>query len=121
MREYIVNLTDNLIRKNNYAMSFDLMAGRLSGTIEKNEKVFILFVTVDLLTKDIRTMNPETLGRIMGELVSLPVSNAELFDGLSDDHSGTSLLMQLTAKCLAFTIYHRLDATISGVVPFVRH
>ena len=104
MREYLQNLTTNLMGKNHYH--------ELYRKIGQDQKKFIAHVKNDLLCGDVRAMSDETLGKIMGSLDywrEVGVRKEELFSNLEiEDHHG-SLLHELVALCLAHTINKRLS------------
>ena len=96
MREYIVNLTNNLIGKH----GFDDLARRLC-------KVDLLrHIKYCLEADDVAMMNPETMGRIMSslEIGDLMTSKQELFSFLRFNGNGADLFRELVATCLAHAI-----------------
>ena len=107
MREYIQNLTDNLIAKNHY----DVVDLKLRG--EKNYPASLVdHVKLDLAAGDVRKMNPETLGKIMCSLETGDVmANKQelLVDNLGFGGDCEDLLRELVSLCLAFAIRDRLD------------
>lgn len=96
--EYITNLTTNLITKNRYD------AHPLSAD-------FVTHVKDDLEFLDVKSMTPETLGRIMGsfEIGDVMASKKELFEGVTFGGDCEQLLRELVALCLALAIRDRLD------------
>lgn len=111
MRPYIVNLTNNLISKNRY----DEIFFRLGYGDE-----FVAHVQLDLEAGDIRTMNPETLGKIMAsfEIGDVMAGKAELLKDVGFSGDCEELLRGLVARCLAFIVRDRLDDRgRMGVVP----
>ena len=57
MSKYIENLTDNIINKNNYWITF--------GRLQKQRGTFIDLVGDELERNEVRNMTGETLGKIM--------------------------------------------------------
>lgn len=112
MREYIVNLTNNLIGKNNYDEIW-AHRSRLGGY-----EGFLKHVKVDLENcDDVRNMNPETLGKIMcsfeiGDVMSSHPGREVLFTGDCEQ-----LLRDLVATCLAYVIRDRLDPDRPTLLP----
>jgi AraC-like DNA-binding protein len=107
MREYIQNLTDNLIARNHY----DKVDLKMRG--EQNyPNNLVDHIKWDLATGDVRKMNPETLGRIMCSLETGDVMASKkelLVDNLGFAGDCEDLLRELVALCLAFVIRDRLD------------
>ena len=100
MREYIVNLTNNLIGKNRY----DEIYRRLG-----NKDEFLKHVRLDLEADDVRTMSPEKLGQIMcafeiGDVLSAHPGKEVTFSGDCEE-----LLREIVSICLAYAIRSRLD------------
>ncbi len=102
MRQYIVNLTSNLIGKNNY----DALAQNI-GLTDK----FIEHVKNDLDAKDVRKMSPETLGRVMCslEVGDVMASKEQLCRGVHFAGDCEEMLRELLSLCLAYAIRDRLD------------
>lgn len=102
MRQYIVNLTNNLIGKRNYDELWD--------KCQNNEK-FIAHCQMDLYCGDVLTMNPETLGKIMAsfEIGDVMASQKELLHELHFSGDCEDVLRELTARCLAYAIMQRLE------------
>lgn len=117
MREYIKNLTDNLINKNHY----DQVDLKMRGQQGYPGNLFD-HVKVDLEAGDVRKMNPETLGRIMAnlEVGDVMASKKELIDGLHFSGDCEDLLHELVSLCLAFVIRDRLDHSGFNTVPSYR-
>lgn len=113
MREYIVNLTNNLIRKNRYDELFTKM---------NNPGEFLAHVTFELESQDIHAMNPEKLGTIMCSLETGDViaRKHELLGSLNFSGDCEETLRQFVALCLAYVIRERLDPhpTSPTVVPY---
>ncbi len=105
MREYIKNLTDNLISKNRY----DEVDLRLRA--ESSLTSLVEYVKVDLEAGDVKNMNPETLGRIMAnfEIGDVMASKADIVEWIHFNGDCEDLLRELVALCLAFVIKDRLD------------
>lgn len=101
MREYIVNLTNNLIGGNRLD---DLL--RVLG----DRKRFVERVSSALEVDELAKMNDETIGRIMGSLETgdVPASKAELLSGLHFTGDCGFLLRELASRSLAYAIYGRL-------------
>jgi len=118
MREYIQNLTNNLIAKNHY----DQVDLRLRG--EQNyPNNLVDHIKWDLAAGDVRKMNPETLGKIMAnfEIGDVMASKKELLvDNLGFAGDCEDLLRELVALCLAFVIRDRLDHSDMNHVPSYR-
>lgn len=102
MRPYIQNLTDTLIGKNR----FDLMFERV-----KEREGFIDRVQNTLEIRDVRKMNPETLGRILCslEVGDVMVGRTELFGRMHFCGDCEDMLRELVSLCLAYVICDRLD------------
>lgn len=99
MTQYIVNLTNNLIRKNRYNHTHPFREN------------FIKDVAKDLLITDIMDMSPETLGKILcsiqtGEVLS---TKEELFGYVHFNGNCEDTLRELVACCLAHVIQERLN------------
>lgn len=101
MREYIVNLTNNLIGNNHLDDLLKILGMR---------NRFIERVAIALEVDELAKMNGETIGRIMDSLEAgdIPASKAELLLGLHFTGDGGILLRELAARCLAYAIYGRL-------------
>ena len=102
MRQYIVNLTGNLIGKNNY----DALAQKI-GLTDK----FIEHVKSDLEAKDVRKMSPETLGRVMCslEVGDVMATKEQLCRSVHFAGDCEEMLRELLSLCLAYAIRDRLD------------
>lgn len=113
MREYIVNLTNNLIRKNRYDELFTKM---------NNPSEFLAHVTFELESQDVHAMNPEKLGTIICSLETGDVmaSKQELLGPLNFSGDCMETLRQFVALCLAYVIRERLDPHPASptVVPY---
>ena len=103
MRQYIVNLTNNLISKNRY----DEIFYKLGNSSDK----FIAHVKCDLEIGDVRDMNPETLGKIMCsfELGDVMATKKELYDNITFSGFCEDMLRELVSVCLAYAIKERVD------------
>ncbi len=117
MREYIKNLTDNLIGKNRYDEVDLKMRGQ-----QGYPGNLVDHVKVDLEAGDIQDMNPETLGKIMAnlEIGDVMASRKELFDNLHFSGNCEDLLRELVALCLAFVVRDRLDPS-QRLIPTYRN
>jgi hypothetical protein len=102
MRQYIENLTTNLINKNR----FDLVFKKI-----KDQNRFINFVSMDLQACDISQMNPETLGKIMCsfEIGDVMASKQEIFNGVDFSGDCEEMLREIVSTCLAYKISDRLN------------
>jgi hypothetical protein len=113
MKEYIVNLTNNLIRKNRYDELFTKM---------NNPGEFLAHVTFELESQDVRVMNPEKLGIIMCSLETgdIMAGKKELLGSLNFSGDCEETLRQFVALCLAYVIKERLDPHPASptVVPY---
>lgn len=109
MREYIVNLTDDLISKNRY----DALDLGLRGDRNPHLADLVYHVKLDLESGDFRKMNPETLGRIMAnfEIGDVLVGKKELLEQLHFSGDCEEFLRELVAPCLAYVIRDRLDCS----------
>ncbi|MDO8633074.1 MAG: hypothetical protein Q7K38_00790 [Candidatus Wildermuthbacteria bacterium] len=110
MRQYIVNLTDNLIGKNRY----DEIVRRIGIGNE-----FVRHVKIDLECGDVRNMSPETLGKIMCsfEVGDVVASQLELFEGVHFSGDCEEMLRELVSLCLAYVIRDRLDTSdVPGIL-----
>ena len=103
MREYIVNLTNNLIRKNRYDELFTRM---------NNPSEFLTHVTFELESQDVHAMNPEKLGAIICslEIGDVMAGKQELLGSLNFSGDCEETLRQFVALCLAYVIRERLDS-----------
>lgn len=101
MREYIVNLTNNLIGEN---CLDDLLR------VVHSRKRFIERVSIALEVNEFAKMNDETIGRIMGSLETcdVPASKKELLFDLRFTGDCGDLLRELASRCLTHAIYGRL-------------
>jgi hypothetical protein len=100
MRQYIVNLTNNLIGKNRYDEIFRRM---------DNKEEFLTHVKFDLDSGDVRDMSSDTLGKIMfsfeiGDVLSGHPGKEVTFSGDCED-----LLREIVSICLAYVIRSRLN------------
>jgi hypothetical protein len=103
MREYIANLTDNLIGKHNYYVAYQRIHDR------EGRKSFIDHVKLDISDNDVLSMNPETLGKIMCAFESEEVNE---IDRRQFDFEGDcgKFLRESVSLCLAHAIYCRLES-----------
>lgn len=115
MRKYIVNLTNNLIRKNRYDELFTKMNKNKPGE-------FLGHVTFELESQDVRIMSPEKLGTIMCslEIGDVMAGKKELLESLNFNGDCEETLRQFVALCLAYVIRERLDPHPASptVVPY---
>lgn len=104
MRQYIINLTNNLIGKNHYDSVFHRIASN-------NE--FVQHVRTDLFCGDVQDMSPETLGKIMCsfEIGDVMASKNDLFSNITFVGDCEDMLRELVSLCLAYVIRDRLDNT----------
>ena len=104
MREYIVNLTNNLIGKHGFDLVYESMKGR--GDILGVKEEFVRLVNITIGSNDVRSMSPETLGKIVCSLEGseLPGYNPGLFMG-----DPAEFLRGITSSFLAWSIRYRLD------------
>lgn len=111
MRQYIVNLTNNLIGKNRYDEVFH--------KLRNSSDEFIEYVKCDLETGDIRDMNPETLGKIMCsfELGDVMATKKELFQRVTFDGFCEDMFRELVSLCLAYAIKERFDNFRQANIP----
>jgi hypothetical protein len=102
MKQYIVNLTNNLIGKNVY----DAIFYRIN-----NLEKFVEHVKTDLEAGDVRAMSPTKLGEIMCsfETGDVMASKKELFNGVHFSGDCEELLRELVSLCLAYAIRDRLS------------
>ena len=109
MREYIQNLTNDLITKNRY----DELDLKLRGGKNLSNISFVDYVKLDLYSDDVQEMNPETLGKIMAEfdIGDVMAGQKELVDGLHFAGDCEDLLRELVDLCLAYVIRDRLDCS----------
>lgn len=113
MREYIVNLTNNLIGKFRYHEMFHRMSSK---------EEFISHVQHDLAITDVADMSAETLGRILCNLKSGDVwaGKKDLIDRLHFNGDYEDLLRELVAICLAYVIKERVDPqSVVNVPPYI--
>ena len=115
MREYIVNLTNNLIGKHGFDLMFDSMKSRAQ-TPEYKEK-FVELVHITIGSRDVREMSPETLGKVMCsfEGSELPAVTPSLFFGYPDE-----FLRNAVSRFLSYSIRYRLEVAhgyIHGRIP----
>jgi hypothetical protein len=120
VQQYIVNLTNDLIRRKHY----DIMPPELIMTNANRER-FRERVKDDLEQEDVRKMNPETLGRILCSLHigDVMAKKQELIGNLHFAGDCEDLLRELVATALAFVIRDRLDPTMPEMsdIPPYRH
>lgn len=102
MRQYILNLTDNLIGRNNYKEVFSKI---------RSQEEFIDFVKMDQYCGEVRKMNPETLGKIMCafDIGDVMATRQDLFNGVNFSGDCEEFLRELVSLCLAYAIRERLN------------
>ena len=106
MREYIVNLTNNLIGKHGFDLMFESM--KAQGFADGWQSKFVKFVCDTISSRDVRTWSPETLGKVMCSLDGneLPCINPGLYFGKPEQ-----TLRDFVSNFLAWSICYRLDAS----------
>ena len=108
MRQYIVNLTNNLIGKH----GFDLMF-RHMGTDAVNKlgwkEGFVRLVNMTISAREVRKMSPETLGKVVCsfEQSEIPCNTPAFFFGEPDQ-----FLRNTVSHFLAWSIRYRLDESV---------
>jgi len=118
MREYIVNLTNNLIGKHGFDLMFNSMKTR--DLADGWEGIFVKLICDTISSRDVREMSPETLGKVMCSLEGseLPAYNPGLYFGKPDQY-----LRGIVSSFLAWQIRYRLDASAlerhSKIPPYV--
>lgn len=102
MRQYIQNLTDNLIGRNRYCDVRERI---------EDDHAFLKHVQIDLETGDVAAMRVETLGTIMCsfDIGDVMASKKELFEDTTFSGDCEEFLRQLVALCLAYAIRDRLS------------
>ena len=102
MSKYIENLTDNIINKNNYWITF--------GRLQKQRGTFIDLVSDELERNEVDNMTGETLGKIMCSIETgdVMIGKKELFDALHFAGGCGDLLREIVSRCLATIIWDRL-------------
>ncbi len=113
MREYIVNLTNDLIRRNRFDVTYGLIGDKVS---------FLHQATTDLLVGDVAKMKPETLGRIMAsfEIGDVLVDRKEIFENVTFSGDCEDFLREIVAFCLANVVFERLGPNGEPRVPAYR-
>ncbi len=106
MRQYIVNLTNNLIAKHAFDEHYEKCG---EGRFWAHE--FVRDASLILECSDVKDMSPETLGRIMAsfDVGDIMESRDGLLDRIAFAGDCESLLRDLVATCLAYVIQDRLD------------
>ena len=102
-KEYIKNLTENLIGKNRY--------WEVPKRIPDKKKL-LRHIKLDLECGDVQDMKPETLGKIICSFKegAVAMTQAEIFEGIHFSGNCGEMLRELTAVCLAHVIVARLEA-----------
>jgi hypothetical protein len=103
MRKYIVDLTNELIAKNNYARSFK------TTFLGKERKSFLHFVKNDLNFGAVNEMSPATLGKIMCSFEVGDVAAEHPGKGVPFSGDCEVMFREMVALCLAYVIRDRLD------------
>jgi hypothetical protein len=99
MREYIVNLTDNLIRKHHF-----------DAVWRQSRSNFLYHVFMTLMTDDVNEMKPETLGKVMCDIGLEDISSSWLLKETGFVGGGCEdLLRNLVSRALASVVRDRLD------------
>ncbi len=99
--QYLVDLTDGLIKKNRYV--------EMRQNLGYKKEHFLTHVKVHLAISDVADMNPETQGRILSVINQLPVESEKFFGGLRYSMSGKELLLDMVSLALAHVIFMRID------------
>lgn len=119
MRPYIVNLTNELIRKNRF---LDI-SKRTGMENRQQQQEFGKIVWITLHNRDIAKMNPGTLGKILCELENGDVmtSQEELARNLYFAGNCGQMLQGLVAYCLTCVIRDRILGGIAemGIPPYI--
>ena len=109
MREYIVNLTNNLIGTYGFHRMFQKMKDEEGTEIEARDgwkEEFVRLVSLTLTTDEVRNMSPETLGKIVCSMEGgeLPCYQPAGYFGKPDQY-----LRNVVSSMLAWSIRYRLD------------
>ena len=108
---YLVRLTDQIIRENNYALLFETV---------KRQDIFLSALYADLGLQVTESMNPKTLLRIMGSFEPsrhVVASHDELFFRVRYKGDPMMLFLDLVTKCLAYFIRDRFNPELAEYVP----
>lgn len=113
MRQYIQNLTDNLIGKNRY----DDIRKRIQDSAK-----FLEHVQHDLEAGDVRDMRPETLGKIMCsfDIGDVMASKKEITERMHFAGDCEEMLRELVSLCLAYAIRDRVEPFKTQVPQYKR-
>ena len=104
MKEYIVNLTNNLIGKHGFDLIFESMkATNPSGHTQQ----FFKLVHMTIGSNDVRDMSPETLGKVICSIDGdeIPIMYPAEYAGNPDGY-----LRSAVSKFLAWSILYRFDS-----------
>lgn len=109
MGQYLINLTQSLIKSNHYDELASVIGNR---TITEN-------IMMHLLVNDIAKMRPETLGKIMCafEIGDVMTTSKEISKYVGFNGDCEEMLRRLVAFCLASLIRDRLANTCVGDMP----
>jgi hypothetical protein len=112
MTRYIVNLTNQLIHKNNYTFFWERC---------KNKQDFVNMVSIDLSVGDVDKMSPERLGIILCSLDigDVLANRQELLENVHFNGDCEETLKELVSSCLAMVIRDRLNPEMSDcIIPY---
>ena len=107
MRKYIVDLTNNLIRKHRLEEFVRKLHTR--GGEESQREVVLGRLAGILEISEISEMRPETLGKILCSFEIGDVMAKNPFEGICFSGDVEESLRQLVARCLAYVIRDRLE------------
>ena len=112
MKKYILDLTDDLIRR--YHLQ-DCMK-----RMERNSNIAIRrHIKFDLESNALSPtkMSPKTIGRILGSLGKMDVllCGKEFFDGVHFSGDPSETFREMAANCLAAIIFYRLSPTADSI------
>lgn len=115
MRQYIVNLTNNLIGTHGFDLVFESMKAQKKTVEWKEEFVHLVLVTIG--SREVRAMSPETLGKVICSMMELelPAYTPGHFFGKPEQY-----LRDIASSMLAWSIRYRLDEgsrKYHGMVP----
>jgi len=108
MKEYIVNLTNDLIGRHGLDLVFETMKQRASQTnTDAWKEEFVYLVRAQISSRSIRKMSSETLGKVICSLEGseLPAFNPGLYFGEPEQY-----LRDIVSSFLAWSIRYRLDS-----------
>lgn len=128
MRTYIVNLTDQLIRKHHCDRFYETLSEEVfwNYTLDRgmNQRTlkdyddnelrhgFVKHVALDLVGGDVSQMSPKKLGEIMCsfEMGDIRASRDDLMERCSFSGDSEDFLKQLVSVCLAYAIFARFES-----------